>query len=161
MAMKGHIPGGGIASNKVTERPVRTGAGAKGINPGWVGQRGQKQGAHITNKGRDTGYHGEPRSAGPGFNPTKYGNEVALMSVRAGLEQVARCTAKAAARSNMEVAVRRSQQAATFFRPSVPTTNKGANYGRSKVSRASQRQTTALLPPPTIQQRCLQRAKLS
>ena len=78
MAMKGHIPGGGIASNKVTERPVRTGAGAKGINPGWVGQRGQKQGAHITNKGRDTGYHGEPRSAGPGFNPTKYGNEVAL-----------------------------------------------------------------------------------
>ena len=77
MAMKGHIPGGGIASNKVTERPVRTGAGAKGINPGWVGQKGQAQGSHTTRSG-DSNYRGEPRSAGSGYNPVPYGNQVAL-----------------------------------------------------------------------------------
>jgi hypothetical protein len=36
MAMKGHVPGGGIASNKITERPIRTGTGSHSTRPGYV-----------------------------------------------------------------------------------------------------------------------------
>ena len=78
MAMKGHIPGGGIASNKRVEVPVRTGSGSKGVSPGWVGQKGQMQGNHITDRGRGTGYRGEEKFTGRNFQPVPFGNEVAL-----------------------------------------------------------------------------------
>jgi hypothetical protein len=76
MAMKGHIPGGGIASNKVTERPVRTGTGSHSTSVGAIGQLGQKVGDHVTRQG-STGYRGEPFHSGRSFQPVKFGNELA------------------------------------------------------------------------------------
>ena len=35
--------GGGPQSRNVKQVPVRTGGAAKGINPGWAGQRGEAQ----------------------------------------------------------------------------------------------------------------------
>jgi hypothetical protein len=50
--------GGGPQSRNVKQVPVRTGGAAKGINPGWAGQRGEAQGNH-TMQG-PTNYRGEP-----------------------------------------------------------------------------------------------------
>ena len=74
---QGHKPGGGIASKVNVQTPVRTGSGSKGISPGWVAQRGQKQGDHVTNRGDGTGYRGEPKFTGQNFQPVKFGNELA------------------------------------------------------------------------------------
>ena len=74
----GHIPGGGIASNKITERPVRTGTGSRGTHPGGVAQLGQHTGDHTTNRPGSTGYRGEPLHNNRNFQPVKFGNEVAL-----------------------------------------------------------------------------------
>ena len=59
------------------DEEMRTGSGSKGISPGWVGQRGQKQGNHITDD-KNTGYTGEKKFTGKNFQPVKFGNEVAL-----------------------------------------------------------------------------------
>jgi hypothetical protein len=77
MAMKGHRPGGGIASRVNVEKAVRTGRGSKGISEGWVGQKGQLVGNHITDD-KNTGYTGEKKFTGQNFQPVKFGNEVAL-----------------------------------------------------------------------------------
>ena len=77
MRRSGVGSGGGIGNNKVTERSVRTGSGSKGISEGWVGQRGQKQGSHVTHD-RESSYRGEPKFTGKNFQPVKFGNEVAL-----------------------------------------------------------------------------------
>ena len=75
----GHRPGGGIASRQHVEKPVRTGRGSKGISEGWVGQKGQLQGSHVTERGgRETSYRGEEKFTGKNFDPVKFGNEVAL-----------------------------------------------------------------------------------
>jgi hypothetical protein len=75
----GHRPGGGIASRQHVSTPVRTGSGSKGISEGWVGQRGQKQGSHVTGSGgQETNYRGEEKFTGKNFQPVKFGNEVAL-----------------------------------------------------------------------------------
>jgi|SRR5271166_4172503 len=51
MAMsKGHRPAGGIKSRNVTERPVRTGMGARKINERGVSQIGQSLGNHVTDR---------------------------------------------------------------------------------------------------------------
>jgi hypothetical protein len=71
----GHRPGGGIASNKITERPVRTGSGSHATTPGYAGQLGQKQGSHVT-RSEDSNYRGEPMHSGRSFNPVPYGNEL-------------------------------------------------------------------------------------
>ena len=73
----GHRPGGGIASRQHVEKPVRTGSGSKGISEGWVGQKGQMQGNHITDD-KNTRYTGEKKFTGQNFQPVKFGNEVAL-----------------------------------------------------------------------------------
>ena len=78
----GHRPGGGIASRQHVEKPVKTGSGSKGISPGWVGQKGQLQGSHVTNR-RDSSYRGEPKFTGKNFSPVRFGNELAL-NVRGG-----------------------------------------------------------------------------
>jgi hypothetical protein len=67
----------GISSRHFVEPRVKTGSGSKGVSPGWAGQKGQMQGNHITNKD-STGYRGEPKFTGQNFQPTKFGNEVAL-----------------------------------------------------------------------------------
>jgi hypothetical protein len=77
-------PGGGINSRVNVQPRVRTGSGAKGVSPGWVGQQGQAQGDHITNRAASTNYRGEPRLSGQNFQPVKFGNEVALNVGRGG-----------------------------------------------------------------------------
>jgi hypothetical protein len=65
----GHRPAGGISSNKVVHRPHgKTEPRAMAKNPGGVGQFGNLQGAHATNKG-DTGYRGDPVRGGRGYEP--------------------------------------------------------------------------------------------
>jgi hypothetical protein len=77
----------GIQSREVKQVGYRQGARREGINPGWVGQRGQKVGEHA--ELRDgVGYRGEKRSAGPGY-PSELGNANALKS--AGVKNGAGC----------------------------------------------------------------------
>jgi hypothetical protein len=47
-SMSGHRPGGGIASNKRVEEPVRTGVNARAIRERGVSQIGQNMGNHVT-----------------------------------------------------------------------------------------------------------------
>ena len=79
MAMRrsGTGSGGGHGSKNIVHPKVRTGAGAKAAHEGGVSQLGNKVGNHITNKSA-TNYRGDPLFAGRGYNPAKYGNEVAL-----------------------------------------------------------------------------------
>jgi hypothetical protein len=77
VSKSGNQPAGGYGSRVVTERPVRTGSGSRGTNPGGVGQLGQKQGDHIT-RGGSSGYRGDPLHTGRSFQPVPFGNEVAL-----------------------------------------------------------------------------------
>jgi hypothetical protein len=55
----GHRPGGGIASNKITQQSVRTGKPARQWHQGGVSQFGEGVGAHTTNKG-ESAYRGDP-----------------------------------------------------------------------------------------------------
>ena len=73
---KGHVPGGGIESRVVTERPVRTGSGSRSTRPAGVAQFGQIQGDHVTNRD-STGYRGERLHNDRNFQPVKFGNELA------------------------------------------------------------------------------------
>ena len=63
------LSGGGISGNKNVNVGVRTGAGSKGSSPAAAGQIGAST---AFRKGQIDGR--------PGYNPTKYGNEVALNS---------------------------------------------------------------------------------
>lgn len=76
MRRSGVGSGGGIGMNKNVEKSVRTGACAKAAHLGGVSQLGNKTGNHLTNKS-STSYRGDPLFAGPGYNPVKYGNELA------------------------------------------------------------------------------------
>ena len=67
----------GISSKNVVDKPVRTGIGSKGVSPGWVGQKGQMQGTHTTNR-TDSDYRGEQKFTGQNFQPAPFGNEKAL-----------------------------------------------------------------------------------
>ena len=80
MAMnRGHKPGGGIASRQHVEKPIRTGAPARGYGPGWTSQLGQAQGDHTTVQGgRGTGYRGDPMlTRSPAGGAVPLGNETA------------------------------------------------------------------------------------
>jgi hypothetical protein len=77
MAMKGHIPAGGLKSRNVVEPRIRTGSGSREVRPSAAGQIGESQGSHVTRQG-DTGYRGEVLYGGRGMNPVPYGNQVAL-----------------------------------------------------------------------------------
>jgi len=82
MVMKGS-GGGGYGSRVVTERPVRTGTGSRGTNPGGVGQLGNVQGSHVT-RGEESNYRGDPLHSGRSFQPVPFGNQVALNVGRGG-----------------------------------------------------------------------------
>ena len=78
----GHQPGGGIASNKITERPVRTGTGSRNARPSGTAQIGIMWGDKATH-GEPSGYTGE-KLHGPAsrnFQPTPFGNEIAANTV--------------------------------------------------------------------------------
>ena len=77
MRRSGVGSGGGHGSKNIVHKPVRTGSGSKSTSPGAVGQIGQSQGSHVTNKD-ETGYRGEIFHKPPNFQPVKFGNEVAL-----------------------------------------------------------------------------------
>jgi len=82
----GHRPGGGIASKQHVSIPVRTGSGSRNARPAGVAQLGQIQGDHTTNRPGSSGYTGEPLHgpASRNFQPTPFGNEVALNVGRGG-----------------------------------------------------------------------------
>src|SRR5262249_39687070 len=77
MAMKGHRPGGGIACKQHVTTPVKTGTGSRGTHPGGVAQLGQHVGDKATHA-KATGYRGEPLHNNRSFQPSKFGNELAL-----------------------------------------------------------------------------------
>jgi hypothetical protein len=75
----GHRPGGGIASKQHISIPVRTGSGSKSARPAGVSQIGYAVGDHTTNRPGSSGYRGERlHNPSKNFQPTKFGNEVAL-----------------------------------------------------------------------------------
>jgi len=69
--------GGGA---RVTEYPVRTGAGSRSTNPAGVNMLGNIQGSHVT-RGEDGNYRGEPLHSGRSFQPSAFGNEIAARTV--------------------------------------------------------------------------------
>jgi hypothetical protein len=81
----GHRPGGGIASNKVVNKPVRTGQRAERVHQGGAGQLGIMQGSHGTNQRTDSSYRGDPLLGGPrpagAPGSVLLGNEVAAKTV--------------------------------------------------------------------------------
>jgi hypothetical protein len=80
VSKSGNQKGGGYGSRQHVQTPVRTGTGSRGTNPGGVGQLGQKQGTHTTNR-TESSYRGEPLHIGGTLNTgVKFGNEVALNS---------------------------------------------------------------------------------
>jgi hypothetical protein len=77
VSKSGNQPGGGYGSRQHVEKPIRTGSGSRGTNPGGVGQLGQIQGSHVT-RGEESNYRGDPLHSGRSFQPVPFGNEVAL-----------------------------------------------------------------------------------
>jgi hypothetical protein len=76
--------GGGIASNKLVHPAVRTGAGARGINPGAAGQIGSALATHVgVGGGREVRGAVEPAGAPKPYS-TQFGNAVALNVGRGG-----------------------------------------------------------------------------
>jgi len=73
----GHKPGGGIASKQHVSIPVRTGTGSRGTRPAGTAQIGIMWGDKATH-GEPSGYQGERLHNDKSFQPTKFGNEVAL-----------------------------------------------------------------------------------
>jgi hypothetical protein len=68
--------GGGINSRNVTNRSVRTGAPARGVNPGHAAQHGMALGNRAMD--RQTNYRGEPLMAkAPVSGAVKLGNQTA------------------------------------------------------------------------------------
>ena len=65
----GHRPGGGLHSRQVTHRPHgKTEPRTHAKHPGGVGQFGEMQGSHMTNRG-ESDYRGEPKRGGRGYEP--------------------------------------------------------------------------------------------
>ena len=69
--------GGGHGSKNVVHKPVRTGADRRGVNPGWVAQKGQMVGNKATHTGGTTGYSGEKKFDGTTGISVPLGNSVA------------------------------------------------------------------------------------
>jgi hypothetical protein len=83
-----HKPGGGLKSNKVVQKPVRTGVGARGANLKWASSVGQARG-NRAQSGLEAGggvvLKGEAIRPspyrGPSFNPAPQGNQVASSTI--------------------------------------------------------------------------------
>ena len=83
MRRSGTGSGGGIGMSKNVSPPVRTGVGSRSARPAGVAQIGQSQGSHVTAQS-ESRYRGEPLHNERNFQPTKFGNEVALNIGRGG-----------------------------------------------------------------------------
>ena len=84
VSKSGNQPGGGYGSRQHVEKPIRTGSGSRGTNPGGVGQLGQIQGSHVT-RGEESNYRGDPLHSGRSFQPVPFGNSVALNVGKGGV----------------------------------------------------------------------------
>lgn len=73
----------GIRGKNVVAKPVRTGVGARAVNPKWPAQVGASRGNRVQNSIEGgggkvlTGVRADPYKP-PNFQPVKLGNEVAL-----------------------------------------------------------------------------------
>jgi hypothetical protein len=74
----GHRPGGGIASRVNVSPSVRTGTGSHSTRPAGVNQIGAMYGNKVTHMKGTTDFRGERLHNDRSFQPTKFGNEVAL-----------------------------------------------------------------------------------
>jgi hypothetical protein len=85
MRRSGVGSGGGIGSRPVTHRSApKVEPRPKAVNPGYVGQLGNKQGNHTTDK-RSTGYTGEKMSLGRGYaTPVGISDPVKAVGVGGG-----------------------------------------------------------------------------
>jgi hypothetical protein len=72
----GHRAGGGIASNKRVEKPVRTGTPSRGVSPAGVSQIGSSMGNHVTEVGRKMNPRGAVTSSYGGKAPVNAGAEL-------------------------------------------------------------------------------------
>jgi len=81
-----HKPGGGPAGRNVVAKPVRTGAGARGVNIKWPAQVGVSRGNRVQNALESgggkvlTGVRADPYEP-PNFDPVRQGNEIAAAIV--------------------------------------------------------------------------------
>jgi hypothetical protein len=64
----------GIQSKNVTEKPVRTGAGARGVNTKYVSRVGQSMGNKITERPGSLPYAPIGMYGGASFKPAPLGN---------------------------------------------------------------------------------------
>jgi hypothetical protein len=153
MRRSGTGSGGGYGSRNVVDKPVRTGAGAKAAHLGGVSQLGNKVGDHLTNKS-STNYRGDPLYAGPGYNPVKYGNELATNVGAGGPGKGRTLYGQSVVRKGAMANLRRGihlRSAATFFGNSARTSlaSEGANkmtetkYDRSHPAGATPEQRIA------------------
>jgi hypothetical protein len=60
MRRSGTGSGGGIGMNKNVRPSMQTGKSSRQWHQGGVSQFGESVGGHVTNKGADTGYRGDP-----------------------------------------------------------------------------------------------------
>jgi hypothetical protein len=67
VSRSGNQKGGGYGSRQHVEKPIRTGSGSRGTNPGGVGQLGQMQGSHVT-RGEESNYAATRCTAAPRFS---------------------------------------------------------------------------------------------
>jgi hypothetical protein len=81
----GHRPGGGAASNKFINKPVRVGQRAERVHQGGAGQIGVAQGSHVMDRRKDSPYRGDPLRGAlrpPGTpGSVRLGNELAAKTV--------------------------------------------------------------------------------
>jgi hypothetical protein len=69
--------GGGYHSRPHVEKPIKTGTGSRSARPAGVNMLGNMQGSHVT-RGEESNYRGEPLHNDRSFQPTPFGNQVAL-----------------------------------------------------------------------------------
>jgi hypothetical protein len=81
MRRNGTGSGGGYGSRQHVQIPVRPGIGSKSARPQGVAMFGQMQGSHTTNRRTESSYRGEPLHNDRSFQPTKFGNEIAVRTV--------------------------------------------------------------------------------
>jgi hypothetical protein len=76
-----HKPAGGIGSRNVVSKPVKVGAGARGVNTRFVSSVGQSMGNKATEQSGTIPYVREEVYGGGSFRPAPMGNAVAASTV--------------------------------------------------------------------------------
>jgi hypothetical protein len=133
MRRSGVGSGGGHGSKNVTRPSVRTGSGSKSTSPGAVGQIGQSQGSHVTNKDEATEarYSTNPRISS--LFPLEMRSR--SMWAKAAVALVGPSTAPALKTSTAnQLRVILQRRTPTSFRSSDPTTKEGVKSWLRKLN---------------------------